>query len=233
MTHWSLPGLALALAPLVAAGPKKMPGPVTASNDDVEIVATAITEHDAMRQALGTDPPPGIILVQVRVTPKDMKPLDVYGDDFVLLSHADGQKSGPFSPDQLAGGSVMVVKTAPGGGGSVASGSQGPVWAPPMGDGRPRQIDSNGGGMGNTGDSSGLATAEMHRDTKASPLLAVLKKKVLPDGATSKPESGLLYFPIDGKVKVKDLALIYQGRAGKLILEFNPKQAPLPDTDGR
>jgi hypothetical protein len=52
----------------------------------------------------------------------------------------------------------------------------------------------------------------------------VLKAKVLPDTESMEPVEGLLYFLVDGKVKPKDLRIIYQGPAGKLIMEFaNPK----------
>jgi hypothetical protein len=32
--------------------------------------------------------------------------------------------------------------------------------------------------------------------------------------------SGYLYFPLDGKHKLKNLAVLYRGSAGKLNLEF-------------
>ena len=57
-----------------------------------------------------------------------------------------------------------------------------------------------------------------------SALLDALKAKILPDKETSEPVEGLLYFPIDGKIKPKDLAVLYKGPAGRLVIEFaNPK----------
>lgn len=226
MTRCSLPiGLAMVLLAPAFAGDKKKPGPVTVNNDNVEIVATVLTDKAEIQQALGAEPPADIVVVQVKMTPKEQKPLAVTGDDFQLLSHKDGQKSQPFSPTQLAGKGSIVVKTAPGQGGGMAGQRSGPVWGGiPGTGGRPRQLDTQPGSAGNTGDASGLATAETRNNDKESPLLALLKEKVLPDKEISEPVSGLLLFPIEGKVKAKDLALLYRGPAGRLALEFDPKQ---------
>ena len=56
------------------------------------------------------------------------------------------------------------------------------------------------------------------------PAEMLIDKPHLPDKETKEPVEGLLYFPIDGKIKPKDLAVIYKGPAGKLVMEFaNPK----------
>src|SRR5580698_6153075 len=39
---------------------------------------------------------------------------------------------------------------------------------------------------------------------------------------TKTPVEGLLYFSISGKLKAKDVALVYKGAAGKLVMEFQP-----------
>jgi hypothetical protein len=51
-------------------------------------------------------------------------------------------------------------------------------------------------------------------------LLEVLKTKELPEKESNEPIEGLLYFPLDGKHKLKNLAVLYRGPAGKLDLEF-------------
>jgi hypothetical protein len=59
------------------------------------------------------------------------------------------------------------------------------------------------------------------RDTvENGPLLAALAAKIFPDSDTKTPTEGLLYFPIEGKLKAKDLSLIYNGTAGKMVMEF-------------
>jgi hypothetical protein len=54
-----------------------------------------------------------------------------------------------------------------------------------------------------------------------SPLLVALEEKVLADSKeTKEPLSGLLYFLMEGKHKVKQLELHYRGPAGKLDIRF-------------
>jgi len=84
-----------------------------------------------------------------------------------------------------------------------------------------------GGGVGNHGGGDkGVDTkVESGKDQKDNPLLAVLKDKCLEEKSTADPEQGLLYFPIDGKVKPKDLRILYKGPAGRLEIDFvNPKK---------
>ncbi len=50
--------------------------------------------------------------------------------------------------------------------------------------------------------------------------MAALKSKILPDLQTKDPVEGLLYFSIEGKVKPKDLSLIYKSPFGRLEMEF-------------
>ena len=59
-------------------------------------------------------------------------------------------------------------------------------------------------------------------ESKDNPLLAVLKEKILPEKEITDPLSGLLYFPIEGKVKPKDLELHYRLQGAKLSLRFKP-----------
>jgi hypothetical protein len=47
-----------------------------------------------------------------------------------------------------------------------------------------------------------------------------LNSKLFPDFETRDPVEGLLYFLIDGKFQPKNLGLIYQGAAGRLIIDF-------------
>jgi len=51
-------------------------------------------------------------------------------------------------------------------------------------------------------------------------LLEALTKRQLPDKETSEPLEGLLYFRLSGKHKLKDMAVLYRGPAGKLNLDF-------------
>jgi hypothetical protein len=51
-------------------------------------------------------------------------------------------------------------------------------------------------------------------------LLKALRAKQFPQKESKEPVEGLLYFPLDGKHKLKNLAVLYRGPAGRLDLEF-------------
>jgi hypothetical protein len=200
--------IAVAAVPLFA-GPKKVVSPETSGgNDQVDLVATITLAEDEVAQKIGADPGKGVVLLQVRVIPKTDKPVLVSPDDFILLAHDDGERSMPFEPTELAGkGSLVVSSTATG---------------------APKKTGSTigfGGIMGG-GSSPGNpkpTTLSSKMDTKSQgndKLLEALKAKQLPEKETTEPIEGYLYFPLDGKHKLKNLAVLYRGPAGRLNLEF-------------
>ena len=87
-----------------------------------------------------------------------------------------------------------------------------------------RMGGGNGGGVGTgAGTTETKVTTTTNPDEPDNPLLQVLKEKVLPEKETNDPDSGLLYFLLDGKPpKLKDLSLIYKFPGGKVILDFKP-----------
>jgi len=192
----------------LAADPKPLPN--QAGNDDIDLSGTVLIVRNDIQLALdGPDLPPGYIAVRMKVTPKPDKPLRISPDDFTLLSRKNGERSPALSPHQIAGGgTVLVVKPAanqPGGDGTTVNG---PVWG---GVSVARKRTST------DGDSSTVTTASSEED---SPLLKVITEKSLPDKDIKAPVEGLLYFAMDAKLKPKDLSLIYQGPAGKLVIDF-------------
>ena len=113
MKRCFLPLVCLALA-TSALGAKKVISPITsASNDQIDIVATISLTEDEVTQKLGADPGKGIVLLQVRVTPKTDTPIQISPDDFILLAHDDGERSKPFEPAEIAGTGALVVSNAP------------------------------------------------------------------------------------------------------------------------
>jgi hypothetical protein len=214
--------LCLTAALVLAADKKKTTG--EAGNDNLDITAKPFIQPEDIRAALEADLPVGIIAVEVKLVPKGDAPISISRDDFTLLSRKDGQRSGPYSPSQIAGSATMVVKTRSVGGGEVASRGDGPIWGGiPGTGGRPRQVNDGSGGFGNTASHETETKAEIKDDKKNqnNPLLKVLEAKILPDKEITEPLTGLLYFPLEGKIKLKDLELIYKGPAGRLIVEFN------------
>jgi hypothetical protein len=206
--------LALLIPLLTYAGEKK-PLPGQAGNDDVELVGSIMIDRDEIKQALGgADIGAGYVVARMKVTPKTEKPLLISSDDFTIVSRKDGQRTVALSPGQIAGKGALIVKAAADQPGGLGTMTNGPIWG---------GIGMGRGGAGNSkGAASGTveATPSKGTDDKDNPLLAVLKAKVLPDSESLEPVQGLLYFTIDGKIKLKDLAIIYKGPAGKLVMEF-------------
>ncbi len=211
----------LSLAAALGGAPDKAPPAGRASNDNVEIVARAYPDKDSIRRLLGAAMVEGVLVIELTLTPKGGQPLAITRDDFTLRSDRDGQKAQPFAPSQIAGRGALVVSTAPGGGG-VMGDESGPIWGGGPGTGeRPRRLGGEGASMGNTSQSGVAAAVDSGGREKDNPLLEILKKRVFAESTESAaPVSGLLYFPLEGKHKPKDLELTYRGAAGKLTLRF-------------
>lgn len=204
------------IATAFAGEPKPLPG--QAGNDNIELVGSVIIDRDEIEHTLGADLGAGYVVARMKVTPKTDKPLPISADDFTMISGKDGQRCQALDAGQIAGKGALIVKASPTQPGGFGTRVNGPIW---------------GGVSGGSAKPAPSTTdAEPHaesnkdaKDQKDSPLLTALKAKVLPDTESKEPVEGLLYFQIDGKVKPKDLRIIYQGPAGKLIMEFaNPKK---------
>jgi hypothetical protein len=206
------------LSGLLLSAAEKKPIAAKASNPDLKVECVAHIDKEAVKQLLGADLGGSVAVVEVTVTPRPGKPIKIFGDDFTLHSYKDGQKSQPFAPSQLAGGGALQV-TERAGGGMFTGNPNGPIWGG-MGGGRPRRMNGDGGQIGNANTQSTTESTIQEESAKENPLLDSLKKKSMPEGETDQPVKGYLYFPLDGKHKAKDLALIYRGQAGKLTLEF-------------
>lgn len=230
---------ALALTGLMAAraGDKAKTAPEpktvasgTASDEKIEIAARAFLDRESMKEALGNDLGAGYLIVEVTVTPKGDEKLNLDLDDFLLRSDKDGQNSRPLTPSQVAGGAVMVVKSA---GGQQSRGMAGqpriPIGGYPGGypgqypGGYPGGVPMGGasvGAGGTTDTSDASASIEDKNAGKPNPLLDALKAKVLQGGEIDHPVTGLLYFQIDGKVKPKQLELVYRKAPPRVSLRF-------------
>jgi hypothetical protein len=189
---------------------KKVVSPNTsAGNEQVDIVATIFMTEDEVTQKLGMNPGKGIALLEIRVIPKTNDSVQISPDDFILLAHDDGERSKPFDPAQIAGQGSMVVSSATDKTKKQSSG---------FGFG-----GMIGGGSGSSPGNSKPTTLSTKMDTKSQgndKLLDALKAKQFPQKDTNQPVEGYLYFPLDGKHKLKNMALLYRGPAGRLDLEF-------------
>jgi hypothetical protein len=204
--------VALLLAAGLAFGSKKVISPTTnASNEQVDIVASIVLDEDNVKQKIGADPGKGIVLLEVRVIPKTDQPVQVSPDDFILLAHDDGERSKPFAPEELAGQGALVI-------------SHSEEKAKKTGTSFGMGGVMMGGGGGNVSPGNPIPkTTNTRMDDKNkgnAPLLEALKAKQFPTTEAKDEVSGYLYFPLDGKHKLKNLAVLYRGSAGKLNLEF-------------
>ena len=201
--------VAIGAAGLWAA--KKVVSPSTsASNEQIDIVATISLSEDEVTEKLGEDAGPGIVLVDARVTPKTDKPIRITPDDFILLAHDDGQRSQPFQPSELAGGGALVE--------SVKTASAGKKTSGTIGFGG---MIGGGGGASPGNPRQQTVNTKMDNKSEGNPnLLKALKAKQFPTVETIEPVEGYLYFRLDGKHKLKNLEVLYRGPAGKLDLEF-------------
>jgi len=186
---------------------KQLPG--QAGNDDVDLEGSVILTHDEITEAIGADIGEGYVVVRMKVIPKGATPLRVGPDDFTIISRKDGQKSQALAPTEIAGKGAMVVKHG------TADGKKS-SWG----------VGGMGGGLGSspgTVQRDVIKGTQIDDNAKESPALGVLTAKILPDKETKTPIEGLLYFSISTtKLKPKDVGLVYNGAAGKLIMEFQP-----------
>jgi len=201
----------LTLAPLSWASKKVISPETSAGNEQVDIIATITLNEDEITQKLGADPGKGIVLLQVRVIPKTDKPVDVSPDDFILLAHDDGERSKPFEPSEIAGNGALVVNNA-------SDGTKVKKTQSSFGLGG---IVAGGGGASPGNSKPVTLSSKMDEKSKGNEkLLEALRAKQLQEKESIQPVEGYLYFPLDGKHKLKNLAVLYRGQAGKLDLEF-------------
>jgi hypothetical protein len=205
--------IAFVLSGVSAFASKKVISPETsAGNEEVDLVATIFLTREEATQKLGVDPGPDIAILQVRVIPKTDKPVQVAADDFILLAHNDGERNKPFTPAEIAGqGAIIVSNTADQqskGKKTTTTGGLGGIMI--------------GGGSSSPGNPKVVALGTKEDDKRPGDpkLLEALKAKQLPDKETNEPLEGLLYFRLSGKHKLKDMAVLYRGPAGKLNLDF-------------
>jgi hypothetical protein len=192
---------------------------------DLELKVRLVRDAAEITALLGSDLDKEYTLAEVELVPLYNTKVTVSRDDFLLRYYQNNERSVAESPDQMAGGAVLVLgKGVKSGGGNVFTQSDEPViigGAPGTGT-RPRRIDTPGGGIGGGsvgGTSTG--TAEVKQDqVAATTLIERLQKLELPMGETRKTIRGYLYFQINPKYALKKLAFNYEGTAGECRVEF-------------
>lgn len=198
--------VAFSLTPgaITLAKEKRLPSG-EAGNDVVAITATAL-DSEQLKQIFNSDFDNGYSVIEVTLTPKGSKPLDIHLDDFLLRSDQTGEHTGPLAAAQIAGQGALVVRRGEG----------------------PKRKGGFSGGFGGVmmgGGAMGPPTAvdntkvEVKENAEADPMLSILKRKILAEKTISEPVTGLLFFPLD-KAKPRHLALVYTTSGGKLRMQF-------------
>lgn len=201
-----LPVFGLVIAFCAVAGEKKIEV-AEGGNADVEIKATWV-DQDQLKQMVGTDFGKMFTTLQLEVTPKNGKPLNISYDDFELLSESSGEHGGPYEAGQISGSGALVLHREDKYG-SVGVEKTSGVWAlGPI-------MAGSGGSHKPVDNRADMAQGNSSRD----PLTDVLEQKMLPEKAATTPESGLLIFPLSNE-KPKHLVLFYKTGSGKLRLTF-------------
>jgi hypothetical protein len=193
--------LGLGIGLLATAAEKHIVGAADGENQDLRLHVKLYLDPASIKDLVGSDLSGNFILAEVKVEPKYGKEITIDRDDFVLRTDKDGDKSTPFAPSQIAGRAELVVPH------HKASGGEGsPLYGGPA---------PNINGNVVVKDNGGASDAALEK---------VLNQKVLPEGKTDQPASGLLYFSLD-KQKLKDLELDYGGRGeNRIALRFKQEK---------
>lgn len=161
-----------------------------AADDSVEVAAVFL-DAVALKQATGSDFNNAYTVIEVTVTPKGGKPLELQPDDFLLRINSDSESSGPMGASQVYGAGSSLV---------LHSGRQ-TIGTTPSDPGY-----------------NGLTVSPGSSSASADEVKA-LQSRMLPAKTTSSPVTGLLFFPI-AKKKPGDLDLVYSSPTGKLHIAF-------------
>jgi hypothetical protein len=185
---------------LLAAGllpaAQKTEATAMGENQCVALTVTLYIDAAGVQDLIGDGLGGHYIVARVKVEPKYGKEVNVERDSFVLRTDKDGERATPYSPSQIAGGGALVVREV--------KRDRGP--GPP-----------SGGGGDNTVPTG--VTLQNGDADKQNPLKQTLADKELPEKKTNQPYSGLLYFAME-KQKMKDLELTYNGKEGRIVLNF-------------
>ena len=173
-----------------AATAAKTPPSGKASDESAEVAAVFL-DMPAVKEATGSDFNSVYTVIEVTVTPKGGKPLELQPDDFLLRVNSNSDSSGPVTASQVYGA----------GGGLVLHSSKETIGTTP----------TNAGYTG--------ATVVQGSTSASQDQIKTLQNKMLPAKTISAPTTGLLFFPI-AKKGHRDLDLVYTSPTSKIHVNF-------------
>ena len=201
----------LALAAVLAlSAAKKNVATAKAENEDLILTVTLHIDPAEIKELIGDDLGGHYMVADVNVEPKYTKDIVVDHDDFYLRTDKDGERTQPYEASQIAGNGALIVT-------HVQERVASPGWQNTQ-----IPVVRSAPGMGASGEGETKVAPEAEsKDKKENPLKKTLESKVLPQGKTTQPVHGLLYFPME-KQKMKDLELVYGGKENRIRLRFKP-----------
>ncbi len=196
---------ALVLLPALRLPASKKPTVASGrgENEDLVLTATLHIDPEDIKELIGSDLGGHYIVAEVKVEPKYGKDIAIDRDDFMLRTDKDGDKATPYAPSQIAGRGALIIDEV-----QKSDGIASPGWT-----GTKVPVVRK--------DSAKPAGAAKSAPGPEPALQKTLEAKILPEGKTDKPVSGLLYFPME-KQKMKDLELYYGGRENRITMRFKP-----------
>lgn len=201
--------VALATALAISGASKKAPPTSRAENEDLILTATLYLTPADVKEVIGDDLGGHYIVADVKVEPKYGKDIVLDRDDFVLRTDKDGEHTQPYASSQIAGSGALIISMV-----DHNEGVASPGWT-----GTKVPVVKNGSTSSAASEGDDSKPAKEEAKPKDTPLQKLLDSKILPEGKTDKPVSGLLYFPME-KQKMKDLELSYGGKDNKIRLRF-------------
>jgi hypothetical protein len=183
-------------ASFLAASSKDAPKPIPSAegeNEDLILQVKLYIDGDAVKQLLGDDLGGHYIVADVRVQPKYGKDVAIDRDDFLLRTNQDGDKTHSYVASQVVDNNAVVKLKSDGRGKSSPFGPGETITA--------------------------QVTVKEQGEKEPSPLEKLLNQRILPEGRSTEPVSGLLYFPME-KQKLKDLELVYGDTGNRIRLRF-------------
>ncbi|MGA2145107.1 MAG: hypothetical protein ABSH49_09105 [Bryobacteraceae bacterium] len=183
-------------ASFLAASSKDAPKPIPSAegeNEDLILQVKLYIDGEAVKQLLGDDLGGHYIVADVSVQPKYGKDVAIDRDDFLLRTNQDGDKTHSYVASQVVDNNAVVKLKSDGRGKSSPFGPGETITA--------------------------QVTVKEQGEKEPSPLEKLLNRRILPEGKSTEPVSGLLYFPME-KQKLKDLELVYGDTGNRIRLRF-------------
>src|SRR5574338_648846 len=107
-----LPYLLATMAPVLLAAPPPdslVQGKVQDAQVAIEVRLNL--DRESTKKVVGLDPGESVVILEVQVTPAEGKKVNIAWDDFLIRSDRDGQRAVAMHPAQIAGDTVLVVKS--------------------------------------------------------------------------------------------------------------------------